>query len=167
MDSSSNSIGCNLGYFRNIPGILKIIELLCDLLGTILAGAAPICDGTSGKRGFYLFVSIVGLIITFILLILNLLNVPNVVLRGRWPLIEMGWCAFITLFYFIAGIVIATAGSCHGTYGAAAFFGFAAMITYAADAFFQFRAHRSGSLNEPGQQYAPNPAGPPRPQPTY
>lgn len=50
------------------------------------------------------------------------------------------------------------------------------MITYAADAFFQFRTYRGGSSNSAAQQYAansrapqyaPNPADHQRPQPTY
>ncbi|CAF1457868.1 unnamed protein product [Adineta ricciae] len=167
MDSTNHNIGCSLDYLRTIPGILKIIELLCDILGTILAGAAPVYDSTAGNRSFYLFVSILALIITFVLLILGLLNVHNVVLRGRWPIIELCWCLFICLFYFIAGIVIAVVGKYHGAYGAAAFFGFAAMIVYGADAFFQFRTYRGDSSSPPPQQYAPDISAPQRPPPTY
>jgi hypothetical protein len=52
-----------------------------------LAGAAPIVDGGSGNRGFFLFVSILALIITTTLLFMLVLNVQNAVLQNRWPLI--------------------------------------------------------------------------------
>ena len=32
MDSTNHNIGCSLDYLRNIPGILKIIELVYRLL---------------------------------------------------------------------------------------------------------------------------------------
>ncbi|CAF1506519.1 unnamed protein product [Adineta steineri] len=171
MDYESKGVTCRVDYIRSIPGILKIIELFCDLLGTALAGAGPAVDSvTTGQRGFFLFVSIVALIITTVLLVLGLLNIHNVFLTGRWPIIEFCWCAFISLFYFIASIVIATVGKYDGRFGAAAFFGFAAFITYVAEAVLQFRAYRSGgSQGQREQQYGVNPPPPPptRPQPTY
>jgi len=179
-------IACRLDYIRSVPGVLKLIELLCDLLAVILCGAAPLVDGGSGQKGFFLFVSILALIVTTILFILFVLNINNMLLKNRWPLIEMCWCAFIALFYFIASIVIATIAKQNGTYGAAAFFGFAAFITYVADAIFQFRTNRSSSYahneqqygqqygqqqpgqqyGQQGQQYGPNPTAQ-RQQPTY
>jgi len=162
-------LACRLDYIQSIPGVLKLIELLCDLLAVILDGAAPAVPGGSGQKGFFLFVSILALIITTILLILAVLNIQNMFLKNRWPFIELVWCGFIALFYFIASIVIATIANQNGTYGGAAFFGFAAFITYVADAVFQFRTHRSNSYGQHEQQYAPNPnpTAQQRPQPTY
>lgn len=172
MVNEAAGIGFEPGNFRSINGILKLIEFLCDLLAVILCGAASGVVGGSGHRGFFLFVSILALIITFFIIIIMLLNVQAVLLRGRWPMIELIWCGFIALFYFIASIVIATIANRNGTYGGAAFFGFAAFITYTADAITQFRTNRSSSYADNaaqyggGQQYQPD-QPPPRSQPTY
>jgi len=55
-------------------------------LGTILAGAASVVDGSSGNRAFFLFVSILALIITTVLLVLALINIPNTFVIRYWPL---------------------------------------------------------------------------------
>ncbi len=55
-----------------------------------MAGAAPVVDGSSGNRAFFLFVSILALIITTVLLVLSLINITNTFFRGRWPLVVSG-----------------------------------------------------------------------------
>lgn len=60
-------------------------------MAVILCGAASAVLGGSGHKGFFLFVSILALIITFVLIIIMLLNVQAVLLRGRWPLIVILW----------------------------------------------------------------------------
>jgi hypothetical protein len=53
----------------------------------ILCGAASPVDGGSGNKGFFLFVSILALIVTFVLFVMAILNIQNILLKGRWPLI--------------------------------------------------------------------------------
>jgi len=55
-----------------------------------LAGAAPVVDGHSGNRAFFLFVSILALIITLVLLALALINIPNTFLIRYWPFAVSG-----------------------------------------------------------------------------
>ncbi|CAF4044711.1 unnamed protein product [Rotaria sp. Silwood2] len=155
MGSCTSAIGCQYEYIRSIPFVLKLIEFVCDLLAVSLCGAGPTLDEGNGRRGFFLFVSILALIITVVLLILCLIiNLKAIFNLHFWLKLEFGWCAFIALFYFIASIVIATAGKASGLYGAAAFFGFAAFITYVADAVHKFIQFRKAPLEE---RYVPNP----------
>ncbi len=51
-----------------------------------MAGAASVVDGSSGNRAFFLFVSILALIITTVLLVLALINIPNTFVIRYWPL---------------------------------------------------------------------------------
>ncbi|CAF0783422.1 unnamed protein product [Didymodactylos carnosus] len=93
-------ISCHPEYIRSIPGVFKLIEIVCDVLALILGG------------------------------------------------VEMFWCAFIALLYLIASIIVATLAKYHGVYGAAAFFGFAAFITYVFDGLNNFRMYRFGTTVE-------------------
>ncbi|CAF0977646.1 unnamed protein product [Rotaria sordida] len=107
--------------------VLKIIELVCDIIAVILCGAGPSLNEGNGRRALCQ--------------------------KRHWYIIEIAWCIFIALFYFISSIVIATAAKDSGVYGAAAFFGFAAFCTYVADAIYQFLELRSTPRAE---QYATN-----------
>ncbi|CAF3953368.1 unnamed protein product [Rotaria magnacalcarata] len=133
--SGSSSGFCNqvVDYIKSVPGILKMIEL-----AIILCGAAPTIDGSSGNKGFFLFVSILALILTFALFIIFIFNINTWCPIIPWKYTELGWCAFIALFYFIASIVIATIAKYDGAYGGATFFGFAAFLTYTAEAVYHF-----------------------------
>ncbi|CAF1065011.1 unnamed protein product [Adineta ricciae] len=136
-------ITCQINYLRTLPGILKIIQFACDILSIILGAAAPTLTYT-GHKGFFVFVAILATVGTAFLLVLSLINLQAVCIPERWPMIEMFWCGFIALLYFIASIVIATIASNSGVFGAAAFFGFAAFIAYLADGLNRFRLMRTG-----------------------
>ncbi|CAF1080428.1 unnamed protein product [Rotaria sordida] len=133
--------------------VLKIIELVCDIIAVILCGAGPSLNEGNGRRGFFLFVTILALIITIVIFLICISNLKALCQKRHWYIIEIAWCIFIALFYFISSIVIATAAKDSGVYGAAAFFGFAAFCTYVADAIYQFLELRSTPRAE---QYATN-----------
>ncbi|CAF3477660.1 unnamed protein product [Rotaria sp. Silwood1] len=142
-------------YVRSPFFVLKAIELFCDLLSIILCGAGPNLEEGNGRRGFFLFVCIFALIITVVLLIICLINLKAMFHREIWHKIEIGWCTFFALFYFIGSIVIATAGKENGVYAGAATFGFLALFAYIADGVYQFMQLRNPPRPE---QYAPNQA---------
>ncbi|CAF2113705.1 unnamed protein product [Rotaria magnacalcarata] len=148
-------ISCQYDYIRTIPGTLKAIQFLCDLVALILGATAPAIS-YSGHKGFFTFVAILAIIITTILFLLALINLQAVCIPDRWLLIEMFWCAFIALLFFIASIVVATIAKYNGVYGAAAFFGFAAFFTYLADAIYRFRLVRAGPRGRHTETYTSN-----------
>jgi hypothetical protein len=59
---------------------------------------------------------------------------------------EFVFCTIWTFFYLLAASLAAANGRYDGAFGAAAFFGFAAMVAYGYDAFLKFNAVRSGAL---------------------
>lgn len=137
-------IGFEMGYLKSIPGALKIFELLFDFMALILSAAAPIIDGYSGNRGFFIFVTVLALIVTVLLFIIMLFKINESCLSQWWGNVELVWCMFIALFYFIGSIVIAVVGPYAGIYGAAAFFGFAAFLTYLGDGLNRLRLRLTG-----------------------
>ncbi|CAF0879317.1 unnamed protein product [Rotaria sp. Silwood1] len=160
-------ISCQYGYISTISGILKTIEFVCDAVALILGAAAP-SMAFSGHKGFFTFVAALAIIITTILFALALLNIQAVCMPERWLFIEMFWCAFIALLFFIASIVLATVAKHNGVYGAAAFFGFAAFVTYVADAINRFRLLRAGPHGRHTETYTSNTTTTvTRQQPTY
>ncbi|CAF2409583.1 unnamed protein product [Rotaria sp. Silwood2] len=160
-------ISCQYGYIRTISGILKTIEFVCDAVALILGAAAPSMV-FSGHKGFFTFVAALAIVITAILFVLALLNIQTVCIPDRWLVIEMFWCALIALLFFIASIVVATIAKHNGVYGAAAFFGFAAFVTYVADAINRFRLLRAGPRSQHTETYISNTTTTvTRQQPTY
>ncbi|CAF3457580.1 unnamed protein product [Rotaria sp. Silwood1] len=123
-------------YVRSPFFVLKAIELFCDLLSIILCGAGPNLEEV-------------------VLLIICFINLKAMFHKEIWHKIEIGWCTFFALFYFIGSIVIATAGKENGVYAGAATFGFLALFAYIADGVYQFMQLRNPPRPE---QYAPNQA---------
>ncbi|UJR20806.1 hypothetical protein I4U23_023918 [Adineta vaga] len=118
-DTRSPRLTCSLKYLRTIPGILKIVQFVCDVICIILGGVAPSLTFT-GHKGFFLFVAVLAIVITTFLILLAVINLQAVCIPERWPLIEMFCCCIIALLYCIASIVVATAAKTNGVYGAAA-----------------------------------------------
>lgn len=81
---------------------------------------------------------------TGILLGLYLFHFIEKFYKIPWLKLEMGFCTIWTLLYLIAGAVAASVPD--NPYSAAAFFGFAAMFAYAADAFLKWRLVKAGGL---------------------
>ena len=63
---------------------------------------------------------------------------------------EFVYTALWTFFYFTCSLAVAVWGGEFEMFAAAAFFGFAAMLAYGADAFFKFRGWRSGEAAQGG-----------------
>ncbi len=61
-------------------------------------------------------------------------------------LIEFVYCALWSFFFLTTSIDTASRAHHNSALGAASFFGFAATVAYAADAFLKFRGFRAGQL---------------------
>nr|CAD7447254.1 unnamed protein product [Timema bartmani] len=59
---------------------------------------------------------------------------------------EFVFCALWVFFYLLAASLAADYGKSDEAFGAAAFFGFCAMVVYGYDAFLKFNGVRSGAL---------------------
>ncbi|CAG5131981.1 unnamed protein product [Candidula unifasciata] len=123
-------------YVRSVNGLLKIAEIILCILVLI---CASIDYWYHLGGGWVQFVSASAMITTIILFIFHFFNVHSR-LSGPWNFIEfIYYCVYVALFV-IAAIVAAVRAHLAASIGATAFFTFAALIVYAVDAYFMYKA---------------------------
>lgn len=123
-------------YVRTVPGILKVVCLVFNLIGFICIQSSPFSSTATG--GFFSYVAMQSFWFTLIMLVLYLLQVVYKFNRVPWLRIEM-WVYVVTAaLYLLASCLAASAGP--KAFAAAAFFGFVAMLVYGYDAFLKYRA---------------------------
>ncbi|KAF7633492.1 MARVEL domain-containing protein [Meloidogyne graminicola] len=144
------NIECNpwldTSYLRTLPGLLKIIVIFFNFLCfmCVLIGGPAYYAGVGGAT----FVSVFGFIISTTLLMLYLFHLVDQWPQIPWIVCEMIYCFSWTIFYFIAGSVLAVASVSHyhaagWAIAAARFFGFSAMLAYALDCYLKFLAWKN------------------------
>ncbi|KAJ9584931.1 hypothetical protein L9F63_020737 [Diploptera punctata] len=131
-------------YIRTIPGILKIAQIVLNLLGFICISVSIL--SVTSRGSWFNIVAMTGFWFTGILLCLYLFHVVEKFYKIPWLKIEFVFCAVWTFFYAIAAGLAADYGRIQEAFGAAAFFGFCAMVLYGIDAFLKFNAIRSGEI---------------------
>ncbi|CAH0726389.1 unnamed protein product, partial [Brenthis ino] len=143
--TSSTTVQTNIrfdpSYLKTIPGILKIVQVGCSLLGFICI----LCSRLSVSKGAYFsWISMIAFWFTGILLGFYLFHIVEKFYKIPWLKIEFVFTALWTLLYLLAAILVVTVGD--SAHSAAAFFGFVATAAYAMDAFVKYRAARGGGL---------------------
>ncbi|GBP53186.1 CKLF-like MARVEL transmembrane domain-containing protein 4 [Eumeta japonica] len=133
-------------YLTTIPGILKIAQVVLNLLGFI-------CIQTSyfsilSEYRYFSWISMIAFWFSGILLGLYLFHFVEKFYKIPWLKIEFGFCALWAFLYLVAASLAASSSSKFNdnSSAAAAFFGFAAMLAYGIDAFLKWRAGRTGGL---------------------
>lgn len=145
-------------YAKTVPGILKIVRMILDLLGFI-------CVMSSGwlvylsRTSWFSFVSMTGFWVTGVLLMLYFFHIIERSYFLPWMLMESIFCAIWIIFYLIASCLVAAYGF-NEAYAAAAFFGFSSMIAYGFDAFLKFKGWRNGQVAQGGSQNTAEVASP-------
>ncbi|XP_074645398.1 plasmolipin-like [Tubulanus polymorphus] len=135
---SSTNIGFHKEYLKTIPGILKIVEIVLDLI--IIICVSIVYMRASGWFGFLYGSAIVLTIILFASFLFGLIyKMP-----GPWPLFVFVFYLVYTILFLITSIVLAVYGWVDASIAAACFFSFAATAVYAVDTFFMFREWRNG-----------------------
>lgn len=145
-------------YARTLPGILKIVRMVLDLLGFI----SIMCSGVYAwlsRASWYSFVSMTGFWVTGILLLFYFFHLIERAYFLPWMLMESIFCAIWTIFYLIAACLVAALGGAIEAYAAAAFFGFSAMLVYGFDAFLKFKGWREGEVAQ-GERHTSTVASP-------
>ncbi|KAJ8726003.1 hypothetical protein PYW07_000701 [Mythimna separata] len=144
--TSSTAVQTNIrfdpSYIKTIPGILKIVQVLCSLLGFICIRCSYLSGATKGS--FFSWISMIAFWFTGILLGLYLFHILEKFYKIPWLKLEFGFCAIWTFFYLLVSILAATVHD--NPHSAAAFFGFVAMIAYLVDAYLKWVAVRAGGL---------------------
>jgi hypothetical protein len=92
------------------------------------------------------FVTMTAFWVSGILLILYLLHVIEKFHVIPWMMIEMIFCCLWSFFFFTAALDLAIKAPRVDAFGAASFFGFAAMILYGFDGYLKFKGWRAGQL---------------------
>lgn len=135
----------NPWYFKSIPGILKIIELIFAII-CMACGSRVVTNYTH----FFMFVVSIYFIMTLVLCVAYLFALRKLFPKLPWLFTELLMTASAVALYFIAMVVQLerTAGSAyyyplraHGYYGqyiAAGVFALFNMLVYAAGTFFLF-----------------------------
>ncbi|CAJ0566649.1 unnamed protein product, partial [Mesorhabditis spiculigera] len=126
-------------YLKTLGGIMKIVCIaLCLLTFLCVLIGGP---GYYSGAGWATFVSTVGLSITTLLLFLYVFKVVDSVPQINWIICEMVYTFIWTIFFFIAGSVLAVASVQYAQtagWAIAAFFALAAMCAYGFDCYLKF-----------------------------
>ncbi|XP_008555224.1 CKLF-like MARVEL transmembrane domain-containing protein 4 [Microplitis demolitor] len=129
-------------YFRTMPGILKIIQMVLDILGFICIAVSNYAQLSRGA--WFNTVAMVGFWCTGILLASYVFHVIEKLYKIPWLTIEFFYCGIMTACYLLAASLAADYAHANEGFGAAAFFGFCAMVCYGYDTWLKFKARRSG-----------------------
>lgn len=113
-----------------------------NLLGFICIEVSRYTSLASGT--FFNVVAMIGFWFTGILLVFYIFHVIERYFRIPWIQIELIFCGIWAVLYLIASISVSTVNA--GSYTAAAFFGFCAMVAYGYDTWLKFNAHKTGEI---------------------
>uniref|UniRef100_A0A1L8E2T8 Putative member of chemokine-like factor super family n=1 Tax=Nyssomyia neivai TaxID=330878 RepID=A0A1L8E2T8_9DIPT len=135
-------------YLRTVPGIIKLVCIVLNLIGFICIEVSAFSYHSRGS--FFNSVAMTGFWFTGIMLLLYLFHVLEKFYKLPWLHIELVFCAIWTLLYALAAGLAAAMGL--EAYTAAAFFGFCAMVAYGYDAFLKYKAVQSGQIAQGTRQ---------------
>ncbi|XP_033321342.1 CKLF-like MARVEL transmembrane domain-containing protein 4 [Megalopta genalis] len=131
-------------YTRTLPGMLKIAQVVLNLLGFICITVSS--QSNSSRGGWFNTVAMAGFWFTGILLVFYLFHIIEKFSKIPWLKVEFIFCALWAAFYVLAASLAADYAIHVESFGVAAFFGFCAMVAYGYDAWLKFQAIRSGAL---------------------
>lgn len=129
-------------YVKSIPGIIKIVAIVLNLIGFICIEVSYFSHLSRGS--FFNTVAMIGFWFSGIMLVFYLFHVCEKFHKIPWLKIEMYFCAAWTLLYMLASSLAAAANV--EAFQAAAFFGYCAMIAYGYDAFLKYKAVSAGEI---------------------
>ncbi|KAI3386201.1 hypothetical protein SNEBB_007436 [Seison nebaliae] len=126
----------NFQYVLSTPGILQIIVMVCCFCGIVSASIPEInnVNNAAGRRDFYLWVTISGLIITGIFFLVHMFSIPKWKSKWPWSLYEFIYHTLWALQLLIASSLLADISATRPDqfrgFSAAAFFGLLATVVY-------------------------------------
>lgn len=125
-------------YVKTLPGILKVVQLVCNIIGFICikvstAFISPI---------FYNLLYWIGNTITLFLLLMYTFHIVEKYDRWPWHKVEFFYCCAVVLAYIGTSIFAATLAESVGY--AVGFFGLCAIIAYAFDGYLKFKGWKRG-----------------------
>lgn len=133
------------GYITTVPGMVKTTQAIISLIGFISAQTIRKKKFLSAG-GWYTFVSLPGFCISTLFVLFYVFHVVERYKRLPWLVVEMTYAAVWFVLFFIASTVAATRVRADPPWGAAAFFGFVAMVVFAVEAFMKWRIWNKDQL---------------------
>ncbi|XP_006613089.1 plasmolipin-like [Apis dorsata] len=130
-------------YIRTLPGILKIVQVILNLLGFI---CITVSSYHTSRGEWFNTVAMGGFWFTGILLVFYLFHIVEKFSKIPWLKIEFLFCIIWTAFYLLAASLAVDYAKYIEAYGVAAFFGYCAMVVYGYDAWLKFQAIKNGAL---------------------
>ena len=140
-------------------------DQLTNLLGFVCVMVATPYYKEQPVGEWFVFVSMTGFWVSSVLLVMYLVHAMEKFHVIPWLMIEFGFCALWTFFFFAAALAAAVEviinpslsllstnrhsmlqGPHSAQLGAASFFGFVSMLVYGLDAVLKFRGWRAGQL---------------------
>lgn len=134
------------GYVKTLPGALKLAAVILDLVCMICLVASPPYWREHSVGEWYIFVCMTAFWVSSILLIMYLLHFIEKFHVIPWLMLEFGFYALWTFFFFTSSIAVAVKSVYSPAMVAAAIFGFVCMVVYGVDAIIKFMGWRAGKL---------------------
>ncbi|XP_072937149.1 uncharacterized protein [Epargyreus clarus] len=132
------------GYVKTLPGILKVTQLLCNIIGFICIKVSWAWLSAIFFNTIYWF----GNIITLFLFIMYMFHFVEKYDRCPWRKYEFFYCAFMCLAYISTStyaLIIGGRGYTAGGRGyTAGFFGLCALIAYGIDGYMKYNGWKQG-----------------------
>ncbi|XP_013147097.1 PREDICTED: proteolipid protein 2-like isoform X2 [Papilio polytes] len=125
------------GYVKTLPGILKIVQLLCNLIGFICLKVSWAWLSSI----FYNILYWVANIITLFLFCMYMFHFVEKYDRLPWMKFEFFYCGVVVLTYIVLSIIATTVGENGYAVG---FFGLCAIIAYGYDSYLKYRSWKRG-----------------------
>jgi len=155
------------GYVKTIPGILKGVAVILNLLCFICVMCASPYYKEKAIGEWFTFVAMTAFWVTLVLLLMYLFHAIEKFHVIPWLMIEFGFTALWTFFYFTAALAAAVEGSHSSALAAAAFFGFVCMLVYGYDSFLKFKGWRAGQLAQGERKITQTTSHSSQPTPTF
>ncbi|KAJ8918392.1 hypothetical protein NQ315_008088 [Exocentrus adspersus] len=132
--SQITQIRLETSYAYSLGGLLKMTQILLNLVGLILIQSSG--DHARLSRAiFYSFVAATGICVSCLLLLVYLFRIHIATRLIPWFKTELVYCILWIMFELIAGLL--HIGVVNGYFDTAGYFAFAAMGTYALEAFYK------------------------------
>ncbi|KOB64425.1 putative F28H1.4a [Operophtera brumata] len=125
-------------YVQSTPGILKLVEIICNIVGFICIKVSPAWFSAF----LYNLLYWAGNIITILLLVMYTFHLVEKFDKLPWLKFEFSFCVIMVLMYIGCSIFATTIAESAGY--AVGFFGLCAIIAYGMDGYLKFKAYRRG-----------------------
>ncbi|XP_012261261.1 uncharacterized protein LOC105689080 [Athalia rosae] len=144
------TIRLDTSYFKTLPGILKVVQVVLNLLGFICIISTVL--RYNSREQWFNTVAMGGFWFTGIILCFYVFHIIEKFHKIPWLKIELVFCLIWTACNLLAASLVAGDARIDDALAAAAVFGFLAMVAYGIDAWLKFMAIKRGDIAQGERQ---------------